>query len=541
MNASDSNASKPSRAELERMIGAVIVPSLRPPGGLALGSPARQPSAAYMQRFAPLGVIGFGRRLSDGATIEGLRDAIANLRATAARSFFVACDLERGAGYHVPGLTLLPPVRAIVEAQGPPKDGVLWTEEDACDLLVEAARRTGSEARTAGIELILAPVLDVNSNPRNPIIGARAMGLDADAVAHHARAFLRGLHAAGVGASLKHFPGHGDTSVDSHLALPRVERRVYKIYASDGSGARHDSRPEPKRYFDDSELQAQLADSEARIGLAELERIELLPYTEVLKSPEAAALGDALTVMVGHLDVPDLTRQPGVATSLAPKALQWLARAGFEGAVLTDGLEMLSVADEPRLGERALAAGCHGLLGPRDELAMAEELLDAVLTGRLPIATLREAARRMAALHAALGPPSIKRSSSNQSTLQAPQDSDWGLKVTQRALARQPHAAVTRARWNPGTLVEWLGAPALIDRMHAARPANAASPPDAGPPARVLLASPKHPAPQKIDALVLWFGPPETVPRAVREQVHLWAWAPDATVETALLWHLGLA
>ena len=120
-------------------------------------------------------------------------------------------------------------------------------------------------------------------------------------------------------------------------------------------------------------------------------------------------------------------------------------------------------------------------------------------------------------------------------------DPDWGRQVTLRALGFQPHAAATRGRWTPGTPVEWLGPPELTDRMAAALQATGPSAPAAGPSARVLLASPKHPAPQKIDALVLWFGPPETVPRAVREHVHLWTWAPDATVETALLCHLGLA
>ena len=536
MNEPKDTVDAPTRAELELMIGAVIVPSLRPPGGLAPGSPMRRPSREYMQRFAPLGVIGFGRRLSDGQTIDGLSQAIAELRAAANAPFFVACDLERGAGYHVPGLSSLPPVRAIVEAQGPPANGLFPTCDDAYDLIVEAARRTGVEARSAGIELILAPVLDVNSNPRNPIIGARAMGVDADAVAHQALAFLRGLHAAGVGASLKHFPGHGDTSVDSHLALPRVVRRRVKVYAADGAHPNGESNPTPKNEFDDHGLEATLADHEAVCGLLELERVEMRPYTRVLESPEATALGAALTVMVGHLDVPDLTREPGVATSLAPKAMQWLADTGFDGVVLTDGLEMLAVADEPRLGERALAAGCHGLLGPRDESAMAEELLDAVLTGRLSVATLREAARRMTALHAALAPPPIYSSHPPNSA-----DPDWGRQVTLRALGFQPHAAATRGRWTPGTPVEWLGPPELTDRMAAALQATGPSAPAAGPSARVLLASPKHPAPQKIDALVLWFGPPETVPRAVREHVHLWTWAPDATVETALLCHLGLA
>lgn len=489
-----------SRGEVEQLVGAVILPSLRPVGGLGPGSKARRPSRAYLERFPPVGVIGFGRRLSDGATIPGLAEAIAELRADARAPFFVCADLERGAGYHVPGATWLPPVRAIAEADRADGDAAI-----ADSYLARAAELTGREARAAGIELVLAPVLDVNSNPANPIIGPRALGTTPQEVALRGRAFLHGLAAAGVGASLKHFPGHGDTHVDSHLSLPRIDR-----------------------------------------ARASLEALELAPFRDVLGAPEAAALGAALTVMVGHLDVPALTGAPGCPTSLAPSTMDWLAEAGFEGAVLTDGLEMLAVADAPELGVRALEAGCHGLLGPRDEGALAEELVAATLAGRLDPGRLREAARRMRALAVALEATGAPSTSFNRGATDARDErpfADWARNLCLRALVAQPWAATFAgcARGplppvfeGPAELVLGLldaltegGAPELARELHAAP--------------RLRVAGPRHPLPARLDHPVIWFGPSETVPDCLTDHPHLWAWAPDPVVARALVRLVGAA
>ena len=500
----------PSRAELERWVGAVVIPSLRPPGGLAPGAPLRAPSQAYLERFPPVCVIGFGRRLSDGATIPGLPAAIAALRARAVRPFAVACDLERGAGYHVPGRTALPPVRALAEACGPGTHHPLGVDADQLAPVEEAALLTGLEARADGIELVLAPVLDVNSNPRNPIIGARAFGTSPHTVANFGRAFLRGLARAGVGASLKHFPGHGDTHVDSHLALPRVQRRVDRYREQGGSAGGGGAEADGGQDF----LTWSLAAYDRAEGMLALEGVELLPFREVLDAPEAAALGDALTVMVGHLDVPDLTGEPGLATTLAPATGHWLADAGFEGAVLTDGLEMLAVADELELGARALRAGCHGLLGPRDEAALAQELLDAVEAGRLDPAVLQEAAERMERLAAALLTPPFKEEA-------AP--ALGPIELALRALRAQPHATDFAGRYPNAEL---LGDADLIARL--ALPGAAPGPPlvVAGPRTALPKPLPAHPA--------LWLGPPESVPKALRSRPYLWAWAADPVVAEAL-------
>jgi len=249
-------------------------------------------------------------------------------------------------------------------------------------------------------------------------------------------------------------------------------------------------------------------------GMLALEGVELLPFREVLDAPEAAALGDALTVMVGHLDVPDLTGEPGLATTLAPATGHWLADAGFEGAVLTDGLEMLAVADELELGARALRAGCHGLLGPRDEAALAQELLDAVEAGRLDPAVLQEAAERMERLAAALLTPPFKEEA-------AP--ALGPIELALRALRAQPHATDFAGRYPNAEL---LGDADLIARL--ALPGAAPGPPlvVAGPRTALPKPLPAHPA--------LWLGPPESVPKALRSRPYLWAWAADPVVAEAL-------
>jgi|FLOH01.1.fsa_nt_gi beta-glucosidase-like glycosyl hydrolase len=338
-------------SKLERLVGAVLMPEFRPAGGASPGAPKRLPSRAYLERFPPLGVIGFGRRLPDGKRIEGLREVTAELVKLANRCSgvhpFVCADLECGAGYHMPGASLLPPARAMAAAESQRPGSVR-----------EAAKLTGFEARRAGIDLVLAPVLDVNTNPQNPIIGVRAFGTEVAEVIRHGREFLAGLADAGAGACIKHYPGHGDTRTDSHLELPRIDR-----------------------------------------DLPALERTELAPFHALLSEFGGS---DLLSVMVAHLDVPALTGVPGLPTTLSLKLLQRLRQAGFRGAALTDGLAMKAVSEHPKLGTACLLAGCDGLLAPVDEEAMAEEILGSVASGELPLERLEEAAGRMGLLRDSL-------------------------------------------------------------------------------------------------------------------------------------------
>ncbi|MFB9546724.1 glycoside hydrolase family 3 protein [Micromonospora sagamiensis] len=228
-------------------------------------------------------------------------------------------------------------------------------------LTEEVARDLGVELAAAGVTLNYAPDADVNSNPDNPVIGVRAFGADPALVARHTAAWVRGLQAGGVAACAKHFPGHGDTRVDSHHDLPRIT-----------------------------------ADR------ARLDTGELVPF-------RAAIAAGAQAVMTGHLLVPAL--DPTLPATLSRRVLTDLLRdeLGFHGVVVTDAVEMRAVADTYGLtgvAVRALAAGADAICvgGEHADEETARRLRDgivaAVVDGELPEERLAEAAKRVGQLAA---------------------------------------------------------------------------------------------------------------------------------------------
>ncbi|MFC0005384.1 glycoside hydrolase family 3 protein [Micromonospora siamensis] len=228
--------------------------------------------------------------------------------------------------------------------------------------LTEAvARDLGLELAAAGVTLNYAPDADVNSNPGNPVIGVRSFGADPDLVARHTAAWVRGLQTGGVAACAKHFPGHGDTRVDSHHDLPVIG----------ASGAA------------------------LRAG-------ELVPF-------RAAVAAGVQAVMTGHLLVPAL--DPTLPATLSPYILGGLLREelGFHGVVVTDAIEMRAVADRYGLAGaavRALAAGADAVCvgGEHADEETATRLRDAIVAavrgGELPEERLAEAAKRVGELAA---------------------------------------------------------------------------------------------------------------------------------------------
>ena len=220
------------------------------------------------------------------------------------------------------------------------------------------ARIVGWELRSVGIDLDLAPDADVNSNPRNPVIGTRSFGADPARVARHTAAWVRGLQSTGVAACVKHFPGHGDTELDSHLALPVVH------------GA-----------------------------LEQLRERELVPF-------EAAVAAKIRSVMTSHILLPDVDAEhPATFSSYV---LQTVLRdqLGFDGVIVTDALDMAGASAQsgiPLAAVRALAGGsdllCLGTNNTAEQLdAIEAAVADAVAEGLLADARLTDAASRVAAL-----------------------------------------------------------------------------------------------------------------------------------------------
>jgi beta-N-acetylhexosaminidase len=222
---------------------------------------------------------------------------------------------------------------------------------------VALARRFASalaaELRAVGITLDYAPVLDVHTNPKNPVIGDRALSDKADDVAKFGAAIIQGLQAEGVAACGKHFPGHGDTSTDSHLELPLVEHPVER-----------------------------------------LRDVELKPF-------RAAIEADVAAIMTAHVFMPALdekrpaTLSSRVVSELLRQELQ------FEGVILSDDLEMKAIAASyavPAAAVLAVEAGCDGVLicsGDHDVQASAlEALIHAVEEERLRLTRVEDALKR---------------------------------------------------------------------------------------------------------------------------------------------------
>jgi beta-N-acetylhexosaminidase len=217
----------------------------------------------------------------------------------------------------------------------------------------------GAELRALGFDIDFAPVLDVHTNAANPIIGDRAFGRDAETVSRRALAFARGLARAGILSCGKHFPGHGDTTTDSHLELPRID---------------HD--------------------------WARLERVELAPFARAV----AASLP---MIMTAHVVFAAL--DPTVPATLSPAVIEGLLRQrlGYRGVIVSDDLDMRAIADHVGVGAAAVAAvraGCDVLLLCNDqahqqqaEAALREEAArDPALVLRLAQAAARVRALKRA-------------------------------------------------------------------------------------------------------------------------------------------------
>ena len=252
------------------------------------------------------------------------------------------------------------------------------------------ARSIGMDLARAGIDLNLAPVADVNSNPLNPIVGVRSFGSNASAAAEQTAAWVEGLQSAGVGACVKHFPGHGDTSVDSHLALP--------VVGEDPPAA------------------------------------ALLPF-------RAAIAAGARAVMSGHVVVRSVDAAPAtISAAVMTRMLR--SELGFAGLAVTDGLEMQAITRELAIAEaavRAIAAGCDlvcvggGLADEATAISLRDALAAAVHAGSLSEERLVEAASHVSSFAA------WRSRQPRQSEIP---DREVGLVAARRALRIDGHVRV---------------------------------------------------------------------------------------------------
>jgi beta-N-acetylhexosaminidase len=231
------------------------------------------------------------------------------------------------------------------------------------------ARALASELKAVGITLDYAPVLDVHTNPKNPVIGDRALAESADAVGRLGAAIIRALQTQGIAACGKHFPGHGDTTADSHHELPLVEHPPDRLRA-----------------------------------------VEFVPFKSAIEA-------DVANIMTAHVFVPSLDEQR--PATLSKRVVTGILREelGFSGVILSDDLEMKAIAGQysvPSASVMAIAAGCDGVLicsGDHDtQVAALEALVHAVEDGTLPMARVDDAlARQQRAKERFLAAPAAAR------------------------------------------------------------------------------------------------------------------------------------
>jgi beta-glucosidase-like glycosyl hydrolase/CubicO group peptidase (beta-lactamase class C family) len=269
------------------------------------------------------------------------------LQAKAKIPLLVGADFERGAAMRLDEGTSFPTAMALAAAGNP---------QDAYTM----GKITTLEARAVGIQWIYAPDADVNNNPGNPIINTRSFGEDPAKVAEYVKAFVRGVEENGGLATAKHFPGHGDTTADSHIDLPTIPASRER-----------------------------------------LEKLELVPFRAAI----SAGVG---SVMTGHLSVPALEPDPNTPATLSAHILTELLRKelGFNGLIVTDAMDMGGLTVRYAPGEaavRAILAGVDALLMPPVPDAAFEALQAAVRSGRISTERLDASVRRILLAKAKLG------------------------------------------------------------------------------------------------------------------------------------------
>jgi beta-N-acetylhexosaminidase len=326
------------------------------PNLMADYSPTDAPQWRHLSAYITQEHVG-GLLMSVGSPME-MAAKLNSLQRMSPLPMLVGADLEMGAGMRARGGYFVPNGIDLGGATLFPPDMAIGATGDTT-LAYLAGWVTAIEGRALGIHLDFAPVLDVNNNPANPVINTRSYGEDPRAVAMLGSAFIRGLQEHGMIATGKHFPGHGDTGTNSHLALPIVTA-----------------------------------------SRTRLDTLELVPFRAAIRAGVAA-------IMTFHGSMPALDSS-GVPGTLSPTVVTKLLRQqlGFAGLVVSDAMDMRGVLDQYGPTEsvkRAIAAGVDVLIQPLDVHATIDAIVAGLEENRYPEARITDAARRILALKHKLG------------------------------------------------------------------------------------------------------------------------------------------
>jgi beta-N-acetylhexosaminidase len=327
---------------LPQKVGQLLVPTVP-------GLTAADGGAELIRRYHLGGVIYFGQNVRDAAQVAALS---AGLQEAARRQpphlpLLIGTDQEGGIVSRLAGVTTVFPGQM---AAGATRDPALIRAQD---------QATGAGMRALGINLDYAPVADVNVDPANPVIGIRSFGADPALVATMTAAAVDGFHQAGEVTVAKHFPGHGDTGVDSHTGLPVIHHTLRQWWTIDAP-----------------------------------------PF-------QAAIRAGVDEIMIGHIEVPALD-DSGQPASLSHKIVTGLLRdrLGYQGVVVTDSLQMGGVLQghtPAQVAVQAVQAGCDQLLMPSDPGVAYHAILRAAQRGQISLARLDAAVARVVNLKVARG------------------------------------------------------------------------------------------------------------------------------------------
>lgn len=252
------------------------------------------------------------------------------------------------------------PAMRISDTEAFPQNMEIGAIQDP-NLIYKYGQESARQFKALGIYVNFGPVLDVNSNPKNPVIGRRSFGEDPKRVAELGKAYSLGLESSGVLSVAKHFPGHGDTNTDSHKALPTIH---------------HDR--------------------------AMLDSVDLYPFKKYIGA-------NCSGIMVGHLNVPAFDNS-GQPSSMSKKIVTDLLKnkLGFSGLVFTDGLGMKGAAVNENLCVAALMAGNDVLVGPQNVGNDIAAIREAVAKGKIPMSEIESRCKKMLAYKYSLGLYDIK-------------------------------------------------------------------------------------------------------------------------------------
>ncbi len=285
---------------------------------------------------------GVGGVILFGGSIVELEYRCRTLRKWSTKPLLLCADIEEGLGQRFAGGSWFAPPMAISNIYS--KDST-----KAIQLAENYGHSIGTQARRCGLNWVLAPVCDVNTNPDNPVINVRAWGSECEVVADLTSAFIKGLASQRVLSCAKHYPGHGDTEIDSHLDLPFLNHNIQR-----------------------------------------LRELELIPF-------QAAITHGVNSVMTGHLLLNQI--DAGNIATFSDYLISEILRKqmGFQGLIVTDALVMKAITDRYGPGEaavKAFSAGVDLILMPESPLEAINAICLALMSGRIPLDRLHQALTR---------------------------------------------------------------------------------------------------------------------------------------------------